>query len=99
MSPPRLSAFWKDDRMGDETRDVRAEAVQMSRDLVEFIDREQQLSDLVLGHVEAAHRFYEESEGLDPVADSTARETCLNLAYAYSILARRAAGQLENGGT
>ena len=64
----------------------------------ETTEENQQPTGAVLDYTEKAHALYEEAGSLDAVGESTtARETCLNLAYAYSILARRAAEQLEKG--
>ncbi|MFI8792662.1 winged helix-turn-helix domain-containing protein [Streptomyces sp. NPDC055105] len=70
--------------------------VQMSRDLVEIVNGEPRLTETALKYADAAHRFYEES-GAHALDSAVAQETCSNLAYAYSILARRAAEQLEGG--
>lgn len=63
-------------------------------DLTDFNRGEELLAAEILKYTEAAHRFYEESQGHD--ASPAAQETCLNLAHSYSVLARRAAERLEN---
>jgi DNA-binding transcriptional regulator YhcF (GntR family) len=82
--------------VAEPANNTRQEALQMSRDLIELINGEQRLTETALKYADAAHRFYEES-GAHASDSALAQETCSNLAYAYSILARRAAEQLENG--